>query len=42
MLTSGVITVEGLDLEELGFDIGELSISQIQQEILHTKSFFIM
>ena len=33
MLTSGVITVEGLDLEELGFDIGELSISQIQQEL---------
>ena len=33
MLTSGVITVEGLDLEELGFDISELSISQIQQEL---------
>ena len=33
MLTSGVITVEGLDLEELGFDIGELSISDIQKEL---------
>ena len=33
MLTSGVITVEGLDLEELGFDMNELSISDIQKEL---------